>query len=51
MLESVVFGISTADSPTWLTVAALLATVTIAASFLPAWRETQENPVKALRTE
>jgi predicted permease len=50
-LESFVFGITTTDIPTFAAVAALLAVVAVAASYIPARRAARADPMEALRSE
>jgi putative ABC transport system permease protein len=50
-LSAVLYGISATDAPTFLTVAALLALVALAASLLPARRAAAVDVLKALREE
>ena len=51
LLASFLFEVKTGDPLTYLGVAALLAVVAIAASYLPARRATQIDPLDALRQE
>jgi putative ABC transport system permease protein len=51
VLHSFVFGVSTTDPTTFLTVAILLTLVGVAASFFPARRATRVDPMIALRYE
>lgn len=51
LLEGLVFGITTHDAPTFLLVVALLMSVALIASYVPARRATRVNPVDALRQE
>ncbi|HUE85679.1 MAG TPA: ADOP family duplicated permease [Vicinamibacterales bacterium] len=49
--ESVLFGVTPTDPPTYAGVFTLLATASLLASFIPAWRAGRVNVVDALRTE
>jgi len=49
--SKLLFGVAAWDIPTLATVAVVLATASLAASFLPAHRAASVNPIEALRTE
>jgi predicted permease len=51
VIASLLFGVSTMDITTFLTVPALLASVAFAATVIPAWRATSVDPMVALREE
>ncbi|HEV2115757.1 MAG TPA: ABC transporter permease [Terriglobales bacterium] len=51
VLSRLIYGVSASDPATFLAVSALLATVALAASIIPAWRATRVEPVKTLREE
>jgi ABC-type antimicrobial peptide transport system permease subunit len=51
LLQSLLFGIHSWDPATLLTVAALLGSATLLASYIPARRAASVNPVEALRAE
>lgn len=50
-LSAMVYSISTTDVPTFAAVAILLGVVAVAASYLPARRAAESDPLEALRTE
>jgi putative ABC transport system permease protein len=50
-LRSLLFEVSPNDPAVTLSVAALIACIALAASFVPAWRATRIDPVAALRAE
>jgi ABC-type antimicrobial peptide transport system permease subunit len=51
LLSSELYGISRLDPVTLVAAPAILFTVALAASFLPAWRAVRTNPLAALRRE
>jgi len=51
LLSSLLFGVSASDPLTFVGVAVLLAMVSIAACFIPAWRAMHVDPMVALRYE
>ena len=50
-LGALLHGISPLDAATYTSVGAVLLTVVLAASFVPAWRASRMDPLDALRTE
>ena len=50
-LRRLLLGVTPTDPPTYLAVFALLALVSLAASYVPARRASRVNPVQALRQE
>lgn len=50
-LRTVLYGVQSTDLPTLAVVSALLLAVAFVASYVPAWRATQVDPVIALREE
>jgi putative ABC transport system permease protein len=51
LMESLLFDVSTTDPLTFVTISGVLATVALAASFVPALRATGVDPMIALRYE
>jgi putative ABC transport system permease protein len=51
VLSSLIYGLRATDPLTFVTVSALLATVALLASLIPAYRATRVEPIKALREE
>jgi macrolide transport system ATP-binding/permease protein len=51
LLRNVLFGVSSWDAPTLITVSGVLATSALIASYVPARRAASSNPVEALRAE
>jgi putative ABC transport system permease protein len=51
LMSSLLFGVSPLDPATYAAVPVVLVLATIAASYLPARRETRVNPVETLRAE
>jgi putative ABC transport system permease protein len=50
-MRTLLHNVEPIDTPTFLSVAALLSAVAILASLVPAWRATRVDPVVALKTE
>jgi putative ABC transport system permease protein len=50
-LEGLVFGVQPTDPATFVSMAAMLFAVSLAACYVPAWRATRIAPTTALRTE
>jgi predicted permease len=50
VLATLLFGVDTLDPVTYLAVAALLVLVSVAATWVPAWRASRLDPVLALRS-
>jgi ABC-type antimicrobial peptide transport system permease subunit len=51
LMASLLFGVQPTDAVTFVSVSALLAAVALIASYIPARRATQVDPMKALRYE
>jgi putative ABC transport system permease protein len=50
-MSALLFGVSPRDPATLLVVSILLVAVSLAASFLPAYRDTKIDPILAIRHE
>jgi putative ABC transport system permease protein len=50
-LRGLLFGVTPADPPTYAGVIAVLAAASLIACYLPAWRASRVDPMKALRQE
>jgi putative ABC transport system permease protein len=51
VVSTMIFGIHPTDAATYASVGALLATTSLLACFVPAWRATRVQPLKVLRDE
>ena len=51
LIDGLVFGVSTTDPITFVSVAAAVCVTTLAASIAPLWRSLRSDPVRALRAE
>jgi ABC-type lipoprotein release transport system permease subunit len=51
LMASLLFGVRPTDALTFISVSALLVVVALCASFIPAQRATQVDPMQALRHE
>jgi len=50
-VERLLYGVSPVDGPTYASVAALMATVAVLTTVVPAWRAASTDPVDAIRSE
>jgi len=51
LIRDLLYGVSPLDAGVYATVSVLLSLVAGAACFLPAWRASRTDPVRALRNE
>jgi putative ABC transport system permease protein len=51
VMASLLFGISAVDAATFSAVPLILATIALIATYIPAWRATQVDPMTVLREE
>ena len=51
LIRDLLYGVSPLDASVYLTVSMLLSFVAVAACFLPAWRASRMDPVRALRND
>jgi ABC-type antimicrobial peptide transport system permease subunit len=51
LMSSLLYGVSATDPATFATLAVLLCTVAVVASYIPGLRATRIDPISALRTE
>ena len=51
VLESMLYGVSPADPPTFIAITALVAVIALAASYIPARRAVRIDPTEALRAD
>ena len=51
LMASLLFGVSARDVVTFSTVPLILASIALVATYIPAWRATQVDPMMVLRDE